>query len=235
MRTITHVLQATHISGCDAQTHAIAAGLASVLRAGDVVALSGDLGAGKTTFARGVAVALGAQASLVASPTFVFVHVYPLAAVSRETPALLRRLVHVDAYRLGGSEDLEALGWDQLFDPSTRQASPDAAALIEWPERIADHLPPSARMAQVVLRASGADERTIVLTLPEAWRDREGVELLLGRPAVRCPSTGVWVAPTSKSYPFANQRAQQGDLYSWLSERYVAPRPLRPDDEDAPR
>ena len=127
----------------------IAANLAAVLRVGDIVALSGDLGAGKTTFARGVLRGLGWTGE-VPSPTFTLVQPYPT------TPEVW----HVDLYRLDGAGDVDALG---LFET-------EAALLIEWPERLGTRLPPEA----LRLHLSGAGEATRSLTwsLPPAWEGR---------------------------------------------------------------
>src|SRR3954447_12910305 len=91
--------------------------LAGQLRAGDTVALSGSLGAGKTTLARGVLRGLG-FAGDVASPTFPIVQVYDTAPP----------LWHVDLYRIEHADELEELGLDD--------ARLDAVLLIEWPERL---------------------------------------------------------------------------------------------------
>lgn len=96
------------------------------LRPGDLVLLRGELGAGKTTLAQGVAQALGIQGE-VTSPTFVLQSEYV------SVPPLL----HLDAYRLENlsAQELQDAG---IFDFLSRD---DAVKLIEWPERIADYLP----------------------------------------------------------------------------------------------
>jgi tRNA threonylcarbamoyladenosine biosynthesis protein TsaE len=93
-----------------------------------LVTLSGELGAGKTTFAQAVAKALGVEEH-VTSPTFVLEKIYELES------APFRRLVHIDAYRLEGGAALKALGFAEL------SADPDNLILLEWPERVADGLP----------------------------------------------------------------------------------------------
>ncbi len=108
-----------------AATERLAAALAAVARAGDVIALSGPIGAGKTAFARAfIRAATGDPALTVASPTFTLVQVYDQA----EPP-----IWHVDAYRLETEAEAEELGLDDAFA--------SAISLIEWPERIAALLP----------------------------------------------------------------------------------------------
>jgi tRNA threonylcarbamoyladenosine biosynthesis protein TsaE len=98
--------------------------LAGVLRAGDLVILTGDLGAGKTTFAQGVGAGLDVR-GVVTSPTFVISRVHP--SNSGGPP-----LVHVDAYRLGGIDELDDLDLDTSLD--------DAVTVVEWGEGIAEGL-----------------------------------------------------------------------------------------------
>jgi tRNA threonylcarbamoyladenosine biosynthesis protein TsaE len=93
-----------------------------------LVTLSGDLGAGKTTFTQGVARALGVT-DTVASPTYVIEKVYTLSG------ALWERLIHIDAYRLTSAHELQVLGWNEMI------ADPKNLILLEWPERVADILP----------------------------------------------------------------------------------------------
>ena len=103
---------------------ALGAALASVLRPGDVVVLSGELGAGKTTLTQGLGAGLGVRGD-VTSPTFVIARVHPSLA---DGPAL----VHVDAYRLGGVAELDDLDLDTSLD--------DAVTVVEWGEGIAEGL-----------------------------------------------------------------------------------------------
>ena len=103
----------------------IARHLAPTLVSGDVVLLVGDLGAGKTTFTKAVAAALGVV-DVVTSPTFTIAHAYEPAA-----GAAISSLMHVDAYRLRGADDLDAVG---LFDA----LDDGAAVLVEWGDIVAD-------------------------------------------------------------------------------------------------
>jgi len=105
-------------------TRRLGEAVAEALRPGDVIALEGELGAGKTEFVRAVAVALGADERDVASPTFVYLNVYEAALT----------VYHFDAYRLSSPEEFLALGAREFFDAG-------GVALVEWAERVADALP----------------------------------------------------------------------------------------------
>lgn len=222
-------------------TEALGLALARLLRAGDVLALAGEMGAGKTTLVRAIAAGLGVRPALVSSPTFVVVNIYeapspPIEPDANADPHAAdrpRRLVHVDAYRLSGAEDLDSLGWDRLFEPSPgasalRAAGPSAAA-IEWPERIADALP--AGLARLELTPSAPDARRAVLTAPAEWAQRPEWDALRDRPPTRCRVTGRWVPPTAPTWPFADERARLADLYGWMHGTYRTSRPVRDDDD----
>lgn len=133
----------------EAATQALAASLAQVLRAGDTVALSGELGAGKSTFARCVLRALGWTGD-VPSPTFTLVQDYPT----------LPPLWHVDLYRLESPDEADELG---LFET-------DAALLIEWPERLGGRLPADA--LRLTLSGTGDAPRRLTWAAGAAWKDR---------------------------------------------------------------
>ncbi|HZF44507.1 MAG TPA: tRNA (adenosine(37)-N6)-threonylcarbamoyltransferase complex ATPase subunit type 1 TsaE [Sphingomonadaceae bacterium] len=138
----------------EAATLALGARIAGVLRAGDVVALSGPLGSGKTTLARGCLAGLG-YAGEVASPTFTVVQFYD--ATASRVPVL-----HVDLYRLDGADEAEELGLDD--------ALADHALLVEWPERLGATLwPQSLRLA---LQPTPDGARCLTADVPEAWTDR---------------------------------------------------------------
>ncbi len=130
----------------------VAARLAAVLRPGDIVALSGDLGAGKTTFARALIAALG-WAGEVPSPTYTLVQSY-------DAPDVRVPVWHVDLYRLDGPGDADALG---LFET-------DAALVIEWPERLGARLP--AEALRLHISGSGDAVRHLTWTVPKAWEGR---------------------------------------------------------------
>ncbi len=122
-------------------TEAFAAAMARSLPKGTVIALHGDLGAGKTVFARGFARGLGIHEP-VSSPTFTLVQEYPFSDGI---------LYHLDLYRINDSAAALAFGVDEfLYDQS-------AFTLVEWPERIADILPPKTiHLKLTPLEAEGA-------------------------------------------------------------------------------
>ncbi|MFI2754296.1 tRNA (adenosine(37)-N6)-threonylcarbamoyltransferase complex ATPase subunit type 1 TsaE [Cellulomonas sp. P22] len=124
------VVQELSIDLPDAEaTRALGRELARVLRAGDLVVLTGDLGAGKTTLTQGIGAGLGVRGQ-VASPTFIIARVHPpLAAVDgARGPAL----VHVDAYRLGSLEEVDALDLDASLEESV--------TVVEWGEGLVEGL-----------------------------------------------------------------------------------------------
>jgi tRNA threonylcarbamoyladenosine biosynthesis protein TsaE len=128
--------------------------LAAVLRAGDLVLLSGPLGAGKTTLAQGLGDGLKVRGPIT-SPTFVIARVHPSLAGG---PAL----VHADAYRLGGIDELDDLDLDLQ----------DAVTVVEWGEDIAEGL--SEDRLEIVIGRSDAEERTVTLTgVGPRWADFE--------------------------------------------------------------
>lgn len=93
-----------------------------------LVLLSGDLGAGKTTFTKALAGALGVR-SVVISPTFVIMKIYDLKKTH------FKRLIHIDAYRLESEQELLNLGWEEML------CHPENLILLEWPEKVAGILP----------------------------------------------------------------------------------------------
>jgi tRNA threonylcarbamoyladenosine biosynthesis protein TsaE len=121
-------------------TRALGERLAAVLRPGDLVILTGDLGAGKTTFTQGLGEGLQVRGDIT-SPTFVISRVHPSLVGG---PAL----VHVDAYRLGGIEELDDLDLDTSLD--------EAVTVVEWGEGVAEGLA-ETRLEVTITRARGAD------------------------------------------------------------------------------
>lgn len=125
-----------------------------LLRPGDAVALFGDLGAGKTTLARGMLRGLG-FAGDVASPTFPLVIAY-------EPPDTRLPLAHVDLYRIENPEEIEELALDE--------ARAAGAVVIEWPERMGPALWPDALRLRIAVGKGGG--RALTAEVPPAWGER---------------------------------------------------------------
>jgi tRNA threonylcarbamoyladenosine biosynthesis protein TsaE len=119
------------VSNSEEETAEFAAKIAADSHSGDVFALKGDLGAGKTVFSRGFAVALGVDCP-ICSPTFTIVQEYEIRDNSKPD---LERLYHMDVYRISNSDSALAFGVDEFLDDES------AIKLIEWPERVKDILP----------------------------------------------------------------------------------------------
>ena len=132
----------------------VGAALAPLLRPGDVVALRGGLGAGKTTLARGLLSALGLEED-APSPSFAIVQPY-------EPPEVSLPVAHVDLYRLDEAADVTELGLDEYLA--------DGALLIEWPERLGRRLWLDALVLDVAVAPDGT--RRLTATVPTAWKDR---------------------------------------------------------------
>jgi len=128
------------------ETWRIAAEVATQLTPGTVIALTGDLGAGKTTFMQGIAFACGVKRPIT-SPTFTLCQEY-------QTPKF--KLVHMDLYRLNGPDDLLTIGFPEHLESG-------AVVAVEWPERGGDLIPPNALHITLTL-SDDADTRTIEIT-----------------------------------------------------------------------
>ena len=135
-------------------THAFAARLARLLQPGDVVGLSGPLGAGKSEIARAAIRARAGTEIEVPSPSFTLVQDYPL-------PGLTIR--HVDLYRIGAPAELVELGLADIGD--------DEALLVEWPEQ-ADGLLPADRLDIRIAQGEAADARKLELVAGPNWSTR---------------------------------------------------------------
>lgn len=135
-------------------TERLGAALAAQLRIGDVVALHGALGAGKTTLARGVLTGLG-LADEAPSPSFSLVVAYA-------PPEVRLPLWHVDLYRIEDAEEVEELGLDD--------ARADGALLIEWPERMGARLWPDS--LSLTLEPDDSGGRRLTWLAPAAWGTR---------------------------------------------------------------
>ncbi|QOV88595.1 tRNA (adenosine(37)-N6)-threonylcarbamoyltransferase complex ATPase subunit type 1 TsaE [Humisphaera borealis] len=147
------LLTETHESSSVEQTEQIAAALAATLVGGEVIALHGDLGAGKTQFVRGLVRGLGGDPLRVSSPTYVLLHIY---AQSPESADAMRLAVfHLDAYRVGGADDFEAIGFSELLEQG-------GVVVVEWPSRVAELLP--SERIEVRIEPTGESARRITIS-----------------------------------------------------------------------
>ncbi|MEA3038221.1 MAG: tRNA threonylcarbamoyladenosine biosynthesis protein TsaE [Sphingomonadales bacterium] len=136
----------------EAATEGFGARLALSLRVGDVVALHGELGTGKTTLARGILRGLGFSGE-VASPTFPIVIPYDLPRF---------RVCHVDLYRTENANEIDELALDEALE--------DGALIVEWPERLGGRLWPEA--LRLTLAREGEGARALTADVPAAWGGR---------------------------------------------------------------
>lgn len=130
------------------ETRRFGAKLAELLALGDVVALIGDLGAGKTTLTQAIAGGLGVDPEVVTSPTFVLIQEY----------TGIVPVCHIDAYRLRDTDEFLELGADELLGA-------DNICLIEWADRVADVLP--QRQIRIEIETIGSAARRIRVHCPE--------------------------------------------------------------------
>ena len=128
---------------------AAAAAVAARLLPGDVLTLSGGLGAGKTTFVRALVAALHGSDAAVSSPTFVFRQRYP------GTPPV----EHLDLYRIDDPAEAAELGLEEAF-------APDTVTVVEWPDRVPDLIPAGA--VNVTIEGSGDEPRRVRVDRPSA-------------------------------------------------------------------
>lgn len=137
-----------------ADVEALGVRLGALVRPGDVLLLDGDLGAGKTTLARGLLRALG-LAGEAPSPTFAIVQGY-------EPPDVTLPLAHVDLYRLDDPADVAELGLDDWLE--------EGALIVEWPDRLDGRFDSVALALRLDVAADGA--RLLTARVPEAWEGR---------------------------------------------------------------
>lgn len=137
----------------EAASAALGAYLAALVRPGDVITLTGSLGAGKTSIARGLLAALG-LAGEAPSPSFAIVQ--PYAPPETRIPVL-----HVDLYRIERAEDIDELGLDE--------AAGDSLLIVEWPDRAGDRWPEALAL---VLDFTPDGGRSLTARVPAAWKAR---------------------------------------------------------------
>ena len=126
------------ITNSEKQTFDLAKKFAKTLKGGEIIGLIGNLGAGKTIFAKGLAAGLGIK-QIVNSPTFVLMKVYPI----RNPKSEIRNLIHIDAYRIKSEQDIIAIGAEEYFK---RQ---DVITVIEWADKIKKILPKKTKYINI--------------------------------------------------------------------------------------
>jgi tRNA threonylcarbamoyladenosine biosynthesis protein TsaE len=230
------------------QTMAFARTLAGCLRSGDLVALRGPLGSGKTCFVRGLASGLGISENVVSSPTFIICQEYeppkrgeggdgnstePATANESTAERVGRRgggggltLVHVDVYRLAEPSELESIGWEELL------CAANTVIAVEWADRVASALPDE----RIEVSFEHVDEahRAITIATP-ARMDRRLQSFAAevhARSGGRCPICGARVEPAAETLPFCSDRCRLVDLGRWFNEDYNVARPVGEGDLD---
>ena len=142
------------ILGSEEETSEIGRALAKQLRAGDIILLNGEMGAGKTALSRGVLRGLGYDGD-VPSPTFPIL-------ISYDAPDVFLPLAHVDLYRLDDANDLIELGLDDMVE--------GGAMIVEWPGLLPDRMKRDA--LNLTLEKLSECERRLTANVPPAWQGR---------------------------------------------------------------
>ena len=132
------------------ETQQFAEKFAKEIQPGDIITLSGDLGAGKTTFTQGFAKGLGITQRII-SPTFIIARKYRIT----DSKLSIAYFYHIDLYRLHKEEEIESVGLSEIFGEK------DAIAVIEWPERLGSLLP--KKRWEIKIESLREDERKITL------------------------------------------------------------------------
>ena len=190
-------------------TRALGRGIGERCRGGERIALVGDLGAGKTTFTRGLAEGLGVAWEAVSSPTFTILHEH---ADGRDG----LRLVHADLYRVGEAEELEALGWEELLSMS------GVVLVVEWADRLPTCIPEPDLRVRLGHGVSPDERHAEILIHDDGHR-------LLGTDAP-CPICGKPTGIEESSLPFCSARCRMADLGNWFSGSYSVSREIEEDD-----
>jgi len=139
------------ISKTEKDTDQLASKLASQLKGGEVIALVGDLGAGKTRFVKGLAKAYNIKKNIT-SPTFVLMKVYPVS----HNPFSISQLVHVDAYRLEEPQELFYLGIEEYLN------KPDTIVVIEWADKIKKYLNKFKKLKWITIKIKNKQREFII-------------------------------------------------------------------------
>jgi len=198
------------------QTYALGRDIAQAAQAGDIIALIGELGAGKTQLVKGIAEGMGIDPALVSSPTFVLVHEY-------EPPSGMSVLVHVDAYRIESSNDLHSIG----FNEEMRRG---AIVAVEWADRIEGLL--GDDRLEIKLEHVDDQTRHVTCTAYGNWQWRAPVSSKPPEPpaVTKCPTCSGLVPMHGDYFPFCSSRCRSADLNRWFNGDYKITRPLEQSD-----
>ncbi len=214
-----------HITRSDEDTRRLAECMAAGLdglEGSTLIALDGELGAGKTRFVRGLAAGLGVDLAAIASPTFV------LKVEHRGAYGVT--LAHLDAWRIRSADELESIGWEELLQ------RPRSVIAVEWASRIAPALPDARIDVLIEHGPEGEREISIDDRRDEALAERMTRSLSLYEPSVtgarrRCPTCGGSVAPDAATFPFCTPRCRMADLGRWFNGTFTISRPAESDEE----
>jgi len=135
----------TVVTSSETETRQVGKDLAKKLRPGTVLAFYGDLGAGKTTFTKGLAAGLGIDTEIT-SPTYTIVNEYETGGIP---------LIHFDMYRLNSADDLFEIGWDDYLERG-------AILAVEWSENVEEAFPPDT--VRIQIQKDGDTRRVITIT-----------------------------------------------------------------------
>jgi tRNA threonylcarbamoyladenosine biosynthesis protein TsaE len=145
------------------QTFNLGKKLAKTLKGGEVLALTGNLGAGKTVLIKGIAAGLGIK-KIITSPTFVLMKVYPLKAKSYKLTA--NKMIHIDCYRTTSPQEIADIGATEYF------GRPDSIVVVEWAEKIKEILPaltsrrrgePAGHIKKITIKLKDKNSREIMI------------------------------------------------------------------------
>lgn len=197
------------------ETEAFARALGALCRGGERIALNGEMGAGKTTFVRGLASGLGLEANEISSPTFTLMHVHDATEADPK-----RSLVHVDAYRLEDPSELLDLGWQEILDDDTN------VVVVEWPQRLAGSLGDLVLELELFHAVSSDDgEPGRELVFNTNLRDESMQQLFTS-----CRTCDKILHAGVRSFPFCCSKCRMADLGNWFDGNYSVSREIEEDD-----
>ncbi len=190
------------------------------------ITLEGELGAGKTRFARGLARGLGLDPDTISSPTFV------IHAEHRGSADATPIFSHLDAYRIAGEEELEPIGFEEILEDQGRLVA------IEWASRIAGSLPSGRIDVRIDHRAENERAVTVLDTREDEVERVRLREALEARAAAWCTTLGAARScPTCggpcedpDARPFCSSRCRLADLAGWFGGEFSISRPLNASD-----